>query len=201
MNPELDKHVDLSVLNSKRVDPFLQSLGQTTLNKDYLPLSRNNSRSVRSGSTFKNVPPSYMPAYIRLYYAGSLANQIPILFPLEASESLGANFIIESPVGSTYPIIAFSNSQPTEISISFKALSDYLPTGYSSFKQYIEAIRSMVKPQYSGNYVKSPEVHVQLSSVDFYGVCKSVNISYTNLYGDKTFVVADISCSFTILHR
>ena len=200
MNDKLiNEHVNFSYTNSTLVDPFLSDVSIVTLNKNYLPIASRNSISLknRSESTIIKVPANYITAKIDVYYAGSLYKSIPLLFPESASESLSANFVKENPVGSSVPIVAFANSGNSQISINFVALADYLPIGYESFEDYLNAIRSMTKPQLSGNYVKGPEVFVSLANISFYGVCDSVSIEYKNMYKNNSYSMANISCQFT----
>lgn len=195
----INEHVNFSYKNATLVDPFLEDVSIVTLNKNYLPLSTKNAMDLRnkSSATVIKETPGYLTAKIEVYYAGVLTYSIPLLFPENASESLGANFVKENPVGSSKPIVAFSNTSTPQISLSFIALSDYLPTGYNSFQDYLETIKQMTKPKTSGNYVKAPEVYVEVANLKFYGVCDSINIEYNQTYGDNTYIMANISCQFT----
>ena len=195
----INEHVDFSYKNATRVDPFLTDISKVTLNKNQLPLASDTqtNRLAQSGTFSGKVPPGYISAKIELYYSGVLSKTIPILFPESASESLGANYLKENPIGSSNPIMAFGHSNNSTVSIAFVALSDYLPQGYTTFESYIDAIRSLTKPKYSEDYVKGPEVKVYLASIYFEGVCDSISIDYQNIYGNQTFTVANISCQFT----
>lgn len=195
----LNEHVDFSYKNAKQYDPFLANVSMVTLNENMLPLASGTEtmRPPESGTFTGKVPPEYLTAEIELCYAGKVYKKIPILFPESASESLGANYIKENPIGSSNPILAFSHSNSSTISINFIALSDYLPQGYNTFADYLDAIRSMTKPQHTEDYVKGPEVRVHLANIYFEGVCDSINIDYRNVYGNDTFTIATIACQFT----
>lgn len=195
----INEHVNFSYTNGTLLDPFLENINLVTLNKNYLPLSTQNAKDLRARTTATVIKetPGYLTAKIEVYYAGVLTYSIPLLFPDSASESLGANFIKENPVGSSKPIVAFSNTTTPQVNLSFIALSDYLPTGYNSFQDYLETIKQMVKPKTSGSYVKSPEVYVEVANLKFYGVCDSISIDYDQTYGDNTYIKANISCQFT----
>ena len=208
MNPSngydsfLSQDFDLASLNGTMVDPFLHDMTTQTINTNYLPIIQNNAASLSQlTSKFTFTPPEYLTATVELYYGTAKEATIPLLFPNSLSESLSTNFVKEHPIGSTYPIVAFSNSGESNISLSFVALQDYLPTGYNTFEEYINAIRKLTRPKYSGSYILSPDVYVKLANIEFYGVCDSVNIEYSNLYGNDTFVRADVTCQFTITSR
>lgn len=192
-------------INSLPIDPFLTDMGTVTLDSEKLPRSYNYDAHKKSlskvGSSFTYLPPSYTEAHIELYYNGELYRDIPILFTESMSESLQASFIKETPVGSATPIIAFASSQPTTVNISFIALQEYLPQGYSTFNDYIETIRKLTKPRHSGSYVQAPEVSVNISGQSFYGVCDSVSIDYDDIYGSHTYLKATVSCQFTLMNR
>lgn len=186
-------------VNKTLCDPYLLEMGKVTLNKNNLPTSKIQ---VTQGNTVINCPPSYLPASIRIYHGlssnGSI--EIPILFPESYSESLQANFIKESPVGSKLPIVAFSNTNPTSIPFSFICLSDYLPKGYSTLKSYIDAIKTMVYPKYNSTMVDSPWVIVTFADQSFTGICESINIEYdTSIFGNHELVKATVSCQFIIV--
>lgn len=197
----LNEHVKFSYVNATGMDPFLADVSQVTLNKNYLPIASKDQLLLNNIATTITAPPEYLTATIEVYFGGSKSYSFPILFPSSASESLSAVFVKESPVGSEYPIVAFSNTGEQQISLDFVALSDYLPSGYT-FDSYLEAIRKIVKPKIkSDNYVEGPEVYVSLANLKFSGVCNSINISYDNLYGNETYQKADVSCQFTVTSR
>lgn len=185
--------------NQTITDPFLTDLGRTTLNSYYTPIKtiRNDSRALNQ-PLFISTPPGYLPCKIDLYYGGSFYKTIPVLFPETISEQLSTNFIKESPVGSTYPITAFSNAQPTTVPVTFFALADYLPSGYTSLRSYLNDLKLMCKPRYSGNIVYSPSVRVTFSDISFYAVCDSLTIDYDQVYNNRSLVKANVSCQFTI---
>lgn len=199
MSNLINEHVDFSYKNATLVDPFLTDISKVTLNKNQLPLASDTqtNRLAQTGTFSGKVPPEYITAKIELYYAGKLNKTIPILFPESASEALGTNYLKENPVGSASPLIAFGHSSNTTINISFVALADYLPQGYTTLESYLDAIRSLTKPQYTEDFVKGPEVRVHLANLYFEGVCDSVNIEYQNVYGNGTYSIANISCQFT----
>mgnify|MGYP001851787487 CR=1 FL=1 len=179
-------------------DPFLNQFGKVSMNSYYNPIKTIRTNAVLNQHTFISTPPGYMPCKIDLYYEGAYYKTIPILFPESISENLSTNFAKESPVGSTYPIVAFSSSQPSTIPISFIALADYLPTGYPTLKSYINDIKLLCKPRYAGDFVQSPSVKITYSDIVFYGVCDSIDIQYDSIYGNNSLVKANISCSFTV---
>lgn len=217
MESFLDKHVDLytssgvpidlSRVNMTMVDKTLVDVTKNILNTYYVPttkLIKELKNKVKSGGTFNHVPPQHIPAEIKVYHSGVETGKFYILFPESVSESLSAQFIKENPVGSTYPIVAFSNTSESSISLSFVALSDYLPEGFNKLEDYLKVIRSMVTPTYpskQANLVQGPSVYVRIGGISFYGVCDSISIDYDNLYGSSSFVKASISCQFTITSR
>lgn len=190
--------------NYTLVDPFLHNLSQQTLNKNYIQQVNNfkNSLALKADgrhNAFNSLPPNYITAEITVYHGGITSGKLYLLFPGEVSESSSANYVKESPVGSTYPIVAFGNTQPSQVNLSFIALADYLPQGETSLDSYIKSIRSMLQPSYpDSSHVSAPTVYVHLGNVRFSGVCDSVNINYYNLFNRQTYVKADISCSFTV---
>lgn len=193
----LNEHVDFTRQNATLVDPFLTEISQVTLNKNYLPIvTPPEDTAPKYGSKLEH--PSYLTSLITVFHAGQKTREIPILFASGVSESLSASFVKENPVGSTYPITAFANTQSHQISVDFIALSDYLPTGYSSLKEYIDALKTMVKPKNDGQYVKGPEISFTLADLKVYGICDSISISYDNLYGSNTFLKAEIQCQITV---
>lgn len=197
----LDAFGTVTNKNQTYTDTSLRKLGKVTLNSYYSPIRRiKNNNQYLNSHAFIATPPGYMRCNIQLYYGGSPDHNIPMLFPESISESISANFVKESPVGSTNPIIAFSNTQPQEFSIQFTALADYLPTGYSTLRQYIEDIKTMCKPRYQNqnNLVLAPSVLVSYSDISFYGVCDSVSVEYEPVYNVNSMVVAKVNCSFTV---
>lgn len=198
-NNLINKHVDFSYKNATLIDPFLSDVSVVTLNKNYLPISAKNSANLRNKVSSKLIRsvPNYIQSEIRIYYAGTCEYIIPVLFPEAATESYGASFVKESPVGSSHPIIAFANSNATTVSVSFTALSDHLPSGYNSFEDYINAIKHMTIPKTSGSIIMGPEVTVSIANLVFSGVCDSVSIEYKNIYGNNSYTMATISCQFT----
>lgn len=200
MSSLINEHIDFAHKNATRIDPYLSDMGVVTLNKDHLPIASSHAIDLRDkykGSLMVRTSPGYINAEIKIYYAGSCYYTIPILFPESASESYGATYVKESPVGSSTPIVAFANSNATTINLTFKALSDHLPTLYNNFSEYIDAIKHMTIPKTSGSHVMGPTVTVTIANLSFSGVCDSVSIDYQNLYGDKTYTMADITCQFT----
>lgn len=182
--------------NQTYQDTLLTSLGLVTLNSYYTPIKR-----IQRGLDYKrtlNKSASYLPCSIDVHYGGAYSYTLPIVFPQSITESVSANFIKESPVGSTIPIIAFSNTESQDFSMTFTAAKDYLPEGYSSLRDYVKAVKAMCKPRYNGNIVLAPSVRVTYSDVVFSGVCNSVSVEYEDVYGDKSMVVARFSCSFTL---
>lgn len=187
--------------NQTYVDTTLNKLGIVNLDPYYTPIKKIRARSnLLNQHTFISTPPGYMRCNIQVYYAGAIDHTIPLLFPESISESISANFVKESPVGSTIPIVAFSNTQPQEFSIQFLAAADYLPTGYKSLRAYIQDIKSMCKPKYHNqkNLVLAPSVLVTYSDLSFYGVCDSVSVDYEPVYGNNSMVVAKVNCTFTV---
>lgn len=183
--------------NQTVTDPFINNMSRVTLNDFYIPL--RNLRNTVGSTTPIDSPPGYLVATIGVYYAGSLRYNIPILFPESMSENLSSSFVKESPVGSTYPHAAFANTQPQTVSISFIASSDYLPKQYGTMKDYINTIKQMVKPEYSGNLVLPPEVYVHVSDIEFTGVCDSISVEYKNIFTSTgRMVMATINCGFTV---
>lgn len=157
--------------------------------------------------------PGILPCSLTVFWGGLHSREsidIPVVFPQSITESINSNFVKESPVGSTFPIIAFSNTDPQDVSLSFTAVSDFLPSGYTSLRQYVNAVKSMCKPRYSGNIVLAPSVVVRYSDITFYGICNSVSVEYEDVYAGKytdfekntadniSLVVARFNCSFTL---
>lgn len=179
-------------------NPVLSSI---TLNTQYLPINRNNTNydySKRDLFNGKIAPPEYLPARITSIKGGSIIT-IPILFPSSFSRSISASFAKENPVGSDKPIMAYSYTDAEQIPFEFDALADYLPEPYTSLKGYVEDIISILKPGKTNNIIHEPTVEVTFADITFRGICNSINISYDNVYGYKSFVHAKISCQFTRL--
>ena len=189
-------------------------LSSVTLNPNYLPVKNPNNPLGMQYSKFDFVdgkrdekgniipgtimPADYLPAYISSI-KGSTSYVIPVLFPKSFSRSISASFAKENPVGSTTPIVAYSYTDAEEIPFEFDALADYLPTGFSTLKQYVDAIINILKPSISGseqNIINEPTVIVEFADMRFEGICTSVNVSYDNVYNYKSFVHASISCQF-----
>ena len=180
-------------------DPFLRDLGKVTINKDYLPYYRSLRSTVPHTSKI-SAPHGCLPASLSLYHGSNRTLVLPILFPQSISDSISANFIKESPVGSKVPITAFASTKEEQIPLSFIALADYLPSGYTSLKQYINDIKKMCIPVYSGNMVLSPWVVIQFSDLSFTAVCDSIGVEYdTSIYGNKQMAKATINCNFTVI--
>lgn len=184
--------------NQTIADPFLNNLSQTMLYNSYVPIKQIRRDPVLSSHNKISTPPGYLNCSISLYYAGVYDRTFQILFPESISESISANFTKESPVGSTYPITAFSNTGEQKVPMSFVVLSDYLPDGYSSVRAFIKDLKLMCKPKYSGSIVKSPSVQITFGDITFYGVCESISVEYANVYGNNSMVKATVSCDFTI---
>lgn len=183
--------------NQSVTDPFLLQLGTVTLNSDFYPY-RHIADNVPKYSKIISAPPNYLQCQIDLYYGGSLYVSIPVLFPSPPSESHGASYTKETPVGSTFPLIAFGSSEPSQVSFSFTALQEYLPSGYSSLETYLDTIKLMTKPRYSGDLVLAPSVKLTFGSLVYTGVCDSISIDYANVYGNNAMVKADVACQFTL---
>ena len=186
-------------------NPYLSSV---TLNPQYLPTINTNMRNTyadsKTGELIPYVssitaPPDYLTARITPVKNGKGGTPIPILFPLSFSRSISASFAKENPVGSTTPIMAYSFTDAEEIPLEFDALADYLPTGYTSLKQYVDAVFNLLKPGVANNVIYEPTVIVEFADMSFKGVCTSVSVSYDNLYNYKSFAHAKINCSFTKL--
>ena len=93
--------------------------------------------------------------------------------------------------------MAYDYTDSESFPFSFVALADYLPSGYSSLNTYVEAIKEMVRPNYSGNTVLSPHIVLYYADISVECVCTSINVQYADYYGNNSFVKADISCEFT----
>lgn len=184
--------------NQTIVDDYLINLGTVTLDQAYLPIKTINQESLLNQHVIIANYPDYLPASITVYHDNVKSGFFPLLFPQSFQESLSASFIKESPVGSAYPIVAYSHTGETTIPIQFTALAEYLPGGFNTLRSYIEGLKDMVRPKYSGDIVKSPTVLVQFADVVFEGVCNSMNVAYSQVYGNKSFIKADIDCSFTV---
>ena len=178
-------------------------LATITLDKEYLPRVRqrraiNNNLQNKLTMDIK-VPADYLPASITSVKGGS-SHTIPILFPKTFSRSISANFAKENPIGSSTPIVAFSYTDAEELPFEFDALADYLPNGYSSLKEYVDDILSILQPKRSSSVIYEPTVIVEFADIRFKGICQNINISYDNVYNYRSFVHATISCSFTKLN-
>ena len=182
--------------NQTYADTLLTSLGLVTLNSYYTPIRR-----IQENLKYKrtiNKSADYLPCKIDVYFGGQYYYTLPIVFPQSLAESISANFIKESPVGSTLPIVAFSNTEPQDFSMTFTATKDYLPAGYSSLRDYVQSVKAICKPRYNGNIVLAPSVRITYSDIVFSGVCNSVSVEYEDVYDNKSMVVARFNCSFTL---
>ena len=176
-------------------DPYLNNGGKVTVNKNYLPTKRFTTSRGRNLSTI-SAPPEYLTGSITLFRGSDKIREIPILFSATISNNLSASYVKESPVGSSSPIVAFNSTGEETFPFSFVALADYLPSEFSSLREYIDAVKEIVKPGYSDSLVKSPYVILTFADISVKCVCESVSISYDTLYNVNSFVKADIQCSF-----
>ena len=177
------------------------ALARITLNTEYLPInriSRNMQNTLQNVENTLRYPAEYLPARITSIKGNSVVS-IPILFPASFSRSLSASFAKENPIGSDKPIMAYSYTDAEEIPFEFDALADYLPAGFNSLKSYVGAILDILRPGKSGNIVQEPTVQVLFADMSFKGVCTSISVAYDNLFNNKSFVHAKISCQFTKL--
>lgn len=186
--------------NSVVMDPLYSVNGMNTVNKNYLPkdifnITPTNYSSISSITT----PPNYLPATLKIFKGGNEFKTIPILFAGSFSNTISATYTRETPVGSTQPIIAFEHTDAESFPFSFVALSDYLPGAYkgSGLNAYLEDIKEMVKPNYSGQTVYSPTVLLSFAGYSVLCVCTSINISFDEIYNNNSFVKANITCEFT----
>lgn len=193
-------------LNQTVYDPFVKTLKDTDV---YAPIKKIRTTLSEVNRFILNAPPSYLTCEIKVKYnyktdSGQDTSlydvNIPILFLESFSESLSASYAKESPVGSTNPIVAFSHTNPQQIPITFIALDDYLPRNFKSLKDYVSAIKTMVKPKYiADGRVVAPDVELWISNMVYKVVCDNIDINYSNVFGTKSLVHATISCSFTVL--
>lgn len=190
--------------NQTVIDPFMTDNFRRSVNDYYNPIKQIKNLMIDEKFII-NKPLDFLPCVIELFYGDRREKPddiIQILFPESFSESLSATFVKESPVGSDRPIVAFSHTNPQQVPITFVALSDYLPAGFTSLKQYITKIKQMVKPRYKGDStVVSPWVKITFSNMVYEAVCDSIDIAYTNVYGNKTLVHATINCNFTVINE
>lgn len=177
------------------IDPNITDGYKITVNKNYLPSNHFESSNI-SVSSIKT-PPGYLTAHIAIYKGSTKTADIPVLFPGTLSNSISASFARSNPVGSNKPIIAYEHTDAESFPFNFVALADYLPVGYTSLNAYIEALKEMVRPSYSGNTVLSPHVILYYADIVIECVCTNINVQYADYYGTNSFVKADISCEFT----
>lgn len=180
------------------VDPFLNDISTTTLNSNYIPIKKISTDAPLNEHIRISNYADYLPAEITIYHDTDKYGTFSVLFPSSFSESISATYVKESPVGSAYPIVAFSSTGNSTIPLTFDVLAEYLPSGISSLRQYVEGLKQMVRPKYSGDIVKSPWVLVKFADVSFEGVCDSLGIDYHNVYGNKSFIKATVTCQFTV---
>ena len=185
--------------NQSVMDPFLTNNYKVNLNEYYNPINKIKLDTTLNERFKINAPAGYLPSEISIYHGGKLSNKVPILFPESFSESLSASYASESPVGSDRPIIAFSNTNAKKVPFTFIALADYLPEGFTSLKQYLNTIQTMCRPKYEGQTVLSPSVLLTFVNLKYEAVCDDIQIGYSTVYGNKQFVMATLSCTFTIL--
>lgn len=183
-----------TVLNMQ--NPYLAGI---TLNSEFLPINRMSEAIASKTAMTIKAPADYLPATITAIKNGVASKTIPILFPISFARSRSASFAKENPVGSTVPIMAYSYTDAEEIPLEFDALADYLPDGFSSLKEYVDAVFDILQPRKSNNVVYEPTVAVEFADVVFKGICTNVNVNYDNLYNYKSFAHAKISCQFTRL--
>ena len=177
-------------------DPYLSNGGKVTVNKNYLPTTRFTNSRGKSLSSI-TAPPDYLTAMITLFRGSNKIMEIPVLFNATISNSISASYVKESPVGSSSPIVAFNYTGEETFPFSFVALAEYLPSGFSSLKSYVEAIKEIVKPGYSDNLVLAPYVILTFADISVKCICESVSVSYDQIYNTNSFAKADIQCSFT----
>ena len=127
---------------------------------------------------------------------GQLGNYIPILFsPTGLSESVASNYDQQSIPGRSGPIISYSNTGARQVTMSLMVSPDYLPVGYSSVSQYVNAIKALEYPEYNNEIILSPNCYLHLPNLEIDGVCTSVNISYKTdrLIGNSFAAEIDLS--------
>ena len=197
-NKLIYNNIDPSWRNTASVmmDPFLSNNGKVTVNQSFLHKGTFETKDNYSAPSI-NCPPNYLSAKIKILKGGDEYKTIPVIFPGSFSNSISASYAKESPVGSKLPIVAFEHTDAETFPFSFVALADYLPSGYGSLKSYLDDLKEMVKPNYSGSTVKSPSVVLYFADYAVTCVCTSISISYDEIYNNNSLVKATVSCEFT----
>ena len=138
--------------------------------------------------------------------AGSKGRRIPLLFsPSSISDGISASFNQESIPGGSAPVITYSSTGARTVSIDFFVPIDYLPpnTDFNNTEEYLNALRALCYPEYSGTTVIPPNCILHLTNITLDGVCTQCNINYkTDKFGSDGALGADVSLSFTeVLNR
>lgn len=192
-------------------DPYLTDGGKVTLNKKFLPISKIDLKlNERFNKAPLTAPTGYLIAILSLFRGSNMIREIPVMFNISFSETISASYAKEHPVGSTEPIVAFNYTGEETFPFSFTALADYIPKGFSSLRDYVEAIKSIVKPTYSDSIVLPPYLVLSFADISVKCICESIDISYDPIYyynyngnnagafdNKGTFAKADIRCQFT----
>ena len=132
---------------------------------------------------------------------GESGRTIPLMFsPNSLSDSVSASYNQQQLPGGSAPVITYSGTGARQLSMDFFVPIDYLPPSseYKNTEQYLNALRALLYPKYSGVSVKPPTCEVYLTNTMLLGVCTQCSISYKTdqRYGNDGALGADVSLTF-----
>ena len=137
---------------------------------------------------------------------GSKGHYIPLMFsPNSISDSVATSYNSQAIPGGSAPVVTYSSTGARQVSIDFFVPIDYLPsnTSYENTEEYLNALRALMYPKYSGNVVKSPSCTLYLTNITIDGVCTQCNISYKTdqRYGNDGALGAEVSLTIMEVER
>jgi len=122
------------------------------------------------------------------------------VMPEGISESVTANYSTQEIVGASAPRILYSSTTAPTITLSLKNLTeDYIPSGFSSLREYVRALQALAYPVYTAGVVSAPEITLQLGNYTIHGITNSVGVSWGTLVkmGEITSCSIDLSITRT----
>lgn len=154
----------------------------------------------------------WLSAYIISESSGfsDYTKAIPIpTLPSSVSEGVSLNTNEQAIVARWAPIITYMNTNARTVSFNFSIADDYMPDGFN-LHSYVNALKSLEYPNYSGSNIISPQCILHLANITLKGIVTSVNVNWggpvapvnysaynTNKEpGKGTFTRAEISLQF-----
>lgn len=120
------------------------------------------------------------------------------VMPEGINESVTANYSTQDIVGASAPRILYSSTTAPAITLSLKNLTeDYVPSGFSSLREYVRALQALAYPVYTAGVVSAPEITLQLGNFIIHGVTNSVSVSWGNLVKKGEIISCSVDLSIT----